>query len=416
MRFPPGAIAENIRVRYEARKPDRPEDFAVSGGRFVLEAIKISDGQPVREFGAPLEIRVRYDDAGIPHWLEQRLHLYFYNESTATWEMLPSAADVDRNIVTAWTTHFTEFGLLASDGASPCDQAVQLAPAIPSGTAPDLPYTFFSGVAAFDYYTGTRIYLASNPEGTGSLLTYDHARVTASGPGGGTWEHAFNGSPTERKEVSRILFPNAPFSATYSIQTLLWTEAYTTYSSSAYYLSMRDVTPPEIRDASIWPNGEGGYELKVTVVDNCAVASVDLAAASSSGGSASARMGLVGPNRYGAAIDLPRVGYITLTYCHRCLRHCQHLDGYTLGYLLRRPRIRLPQRGLRRPSGHGGRPRQHRLRQLRHPHPGPAPPGHWQHRDPRGARLQRPGRPAKGELHDGGIEPRPLRPRMVLAL
>ena len=114
--------------------------------------------------------------------------------------------------------------------------------------------------------------------------------------------------PAARPEGFAAGVGNFSFSATYSIQTVLWTQSYITYSSSAYYLTMKDVTPPQISGASIWPDGEGGYYLEVTVVDNCAVASVHLAAASSSGGGASAAMSRVSGDRYGAGIRLPRVG------------------------------------------------------------------------------------------------------------
>jgi len=306
--FPPGAVDRNVRVRYQALPATRPEGFTATGGNFSLEAVGADDGQQVKEFGAPLEIRARYDDTGLPRWLEQRLHLYYRDPSTGCWEALPSVVDPEGNVVTGWTTHFTDFGLLAQGGTNPCDQAVNLAPEIPPATAPSLPHTFYSGVASFDYYTGTQIYLSSNAAGTGSLYTRDHARITASGPGGGTWAYAYNGSSIPPRDVSRILFPNAPFSATYRIQTVLWTQAYTTYSSSAYWLTMKDVTPPQIGGASIWPKGENGYYLEVTVVDNCAVASVNLAATSSSGGGASAAMSRVSGDRYGAGIRLSRVG------------------------------------------------------------------------------------------------------------
>ena len=306
--FPPGAVDRNVRVRYEALPAARPEGFVAGVGNFSLEAVGADDGRLVKEFSAPLEIRARYDDTGIPRWLEQRLHLYYRNPSTGRWEILPSVVDPEGNVVTGWTTHFTDFGLLAQGVTNPCDQAVNLAPSISPATALSLPYTFYNGVTSFDYYTGTQIYLSGNAAGTGSLYTCDHARITASGPGGGTWEYAYDGSSIPPREVSQNLFPNAPFSATYSIQTVLWTEAYITYSSSAYWLTMKDVTPPQISDAYIWPDGEGGYYLEVTVVDNCAVASVSLVATSSSGGGASAGMSRIGGDRYGAGVRLPRVG------------------------------------------------------------------------------------------------------------
>jgi len=64
--FPPGAVDRNVRVRYEALPTTRPEGFAAGAGNFSLEAVGADDGWPVKEFGAPLEIRARYDDAGIP--------------------------------------------------------------------------------------------------------------------------------------------------------------------------------------------------------------------------------------------------------------------------------------------------------------------------------------------------------------
>jgi YD repeat-containing protein len=311
--FPPGAVDRNVRVRYEALLAAQPEGFAASVGNFSLEAVRADDGRPVKEFGAPLEIRARYDDPGLPRWLEQRLHLYYRDLSTGRWEVLPSVVDPEGNVVTGWTTHFTDFGLLAQGATNPCDQAVLLAPAIPPATAPSLPHTFYNGVVSFDYYTGTQILLSSDAAGTGSLYTRDHARITAFGPGGGTWEHAYDDSPIYPQEVSRILFPNAPFSATYSIQTVLWTQSYITYSSSAYYLTMKDVTPPQISGVAILPLGRGEYYLEATVVDNCAVASVHLVATSSSGGGASAAMGRVSGDRYGAGVRLRRAGRNTFT-------------------------------------------------------------------------------------------------------
>ncbi|MGB9872455.1 MAG: hypothetical protein ACPLYD_12420 [Anaerolineae bacterium] len=206
--FPPGAVGQAVRVHYREARHPMPEGF-VALGFFSLEAEEAASGRPVTTFGAPLEIRVRYSDAGLPLGLEGRLHLY-YEAGDGRWERLPSVADPERNEVVAWTTHMSDFGLLANTGDNPCDQAVNLAPAIPSSTAPSLPYTFFSGVTRFDYYSGTQISLSSNEAGTGDLFTRDHARITASGPGGGTWEHAFGNSPIPKFASSKSAASSSP--------------------------------------------------------------------------------------------------------------------------------------------------------------------------------------------------------------
>ncbi len=71
---------------------------------------------------------------------------------------------------------------------------------------------------------------------------------------------------------------------------------------------MKDVTPPEIRDATIWPDGEEGYDLEVTARGQLCGGLGGSGCQRCSGGGDSAGMGRVGPDRYGTAVRLPRVG------------------------------------------------------------------------------------------------------------
>jgi len=83
--------------------------------------------------------------------------------------------------------------------------------------------------------------------------------------------------------------------------------------SEAFYLEMKDTTPPDIKGVTLWADGDGGFYLEAKVVDNCAVASVTLNYSSSSGGGGSIGMASLGEDHYGAAVRLPRVGYNTFT-------------------------------------------------------------------------------------------------------
>jgi len=69
----------------------------------------------VTEFLSPVTVSFTYSDAQIQEAQaeEQDLAIYRYNEDSQTWEALESTVDTSSNTVSALTSHFTLFGVLA---------------------------------------------------------------------------------------------------------------------------------------------------------------------------------------------------------------------------------------------------------------------------------------------------------------
>jgi YD repeat-containing protein len=137
--------------------------------------------------------------------------------------------------------------------------------------------------------------------------------LKASGPGGSASDSwTFDGGVNE--EVTDLFYaPILGEPAEHDVAIDVQNDPPPGTGSSAFYLEMKDTTPPEIRNVSIWQDGEGGVYVEAQVVDNCAVGSVLLIYGSSSGDGGATGMGNLGGDSYGAAVTLPRVGLNSYT-------------------------------------------------------------------------------------------------------
>ena len=58
----------------------------------------------------PVEIRIAYDESQLTGD-EYGLTLFYFDEQLSDWRPLPSRVDVDNNVLTAWTDHFSDFSV-----------------------------------------------------------------------------------------------------------------------------------------------------------------------------------------------------------------------------------------------------------------------------------------------------------------
>jgi hypothetical protein len=127
--FPAEAATEDLQVY--VRNPvgaSRPP-MSLSGHPFEVIAREQDSQLDVRQFDQPLSLAVSYDETQL-RGEEDTLRLYYYDESSDNWNVLPSQVDIENNILHATTDHLTVFDLNTSgweEARLPSLQAFQVA-------------------------------------------------------------------------------------------------------------------------------------------------------------------------------------------------------------------------------------------------------------------------------------------------
>lgn len=70
-------------------------------------------GQAITQFLQPITIVYNYASADLKNLKENTLKLFYYNEQTNQWDALPSTVNTDNKTVSAQTSHFSHFALMA---------------------------------------------------------------------------------------------------------------------------------------------------------------------------------------------------------------------------------------------------------------------------------------------------------------
>lgn len=109
VKFPLGAIKEDVLVQFGNPNSDTMPAFSLSGEPFELKAQGQTSKQALNQFETPIEIKVDYGDLKFSPQEESNLYLYWYNPETGEWLALPSSVNPETNVLTAETTHFTVF-------------------------------------------------------------------------------------------------------------------------------------------------------------------------------------------------------------------------------------------------------------------------------------------------------------------
>lgn len=113
---PQGAFTQSVKVVLTPLAPQSaPTVFGIAGtdSYVALSAVTADTGEKVTSFQEPVTVTLSYDPAKltVP---ESTLAIHYYDEALGQWVALPSVVDTVNHTVSAQTTHFTVFGVLAS--------------------------------------------------------------------------------------------------------------------------------------------------------------------------------------------------------------------------------------------------------------------------------------------------------------
>lgn len=115
VQVPPGALPGAAQVVISPYGQDSAPSTAGkrSAGSFAyISALDPGTGAPV-QLRKGAGISLAYDPASLGGLAPSQLSVYYYDPASSTWVVLPSQVDTANQVVTATTTHLSNFGLLA---------------------------------------------------------------------------------------------------------------------------------------------------------------------------------------------------------------------------------------------------------------------------------------------------------------
>ncbi len=129
VQVPAGAFVSTHRLLFERLKADRQRDASAPLvlSPFSLGAINRATGKETTQFAKAVTIQVRYDPKWVQGWQERDLTLAYWDAQRTQWIPLASTVDGANHTVTAQTTHFTDYGLVAGPNLQPYLPHVQSA-------------------------------------------------------------------------------------------------------------------------------------------------------------------------------------------------------------------------------------------------------------------------------------------------
>lgn len=96
---------------YESFSTDSKSIESVAPSFFLNAVTTIGD--KLTQFYQPIRIIYHYSNADLLNFKQNTLLIYYFNEQLNEWEALPSTVDTENKTVTAETTHFSQFALMA---------------------------------------------------------------------------------------------------------------------------------------------------------------------------------------------------------------------------------------------------------------------------------------------------------------
>ncbi len=116
--FPLGAAPEDLYVAIvelpDGTSPPANGGFQLLGKAYEYTAIN-SQGDPVTTFNSDVEITIHYDPGDLGGTLPEDLKINNYDDGLGQWIELTSTVNTGNNTVTAFTDHFTIFGIFGPD-------------------------------------------------------------------------------------------------------------------------------------------------------------------------------------------------------------------------------------------------------------------------------------------------------------
>ena len=116
--FPAKAVDQELDVDVHTPDDEEPAPYYLDGFAFEITAISQIDGLEVNHFSQPITIEVNYDEDRFITRNERSLSLFYYDTALETWVPLPSRVDPEKNLLTAWSDHLTEFDIKVQDWES----------------------------------------------------------------------------------------------------------------------------------------------------------------------------------------------------------------------------------------------------------------------------------------------------------
>ncbi|MEI8248888.1 MAG: dockerin type I domain-containing protein [Candidatus Taylorbacteria bacterium] len=105
----PSVITVTPIVENNPTKPVVPVNPGLLEAANMVFDIKSSNNQT--QFSQPITLTFKYNNAQINGLIENTLKVYWYNEKTKKWEVLPTTLDTYTKILTATVNHFSKFGI-----------------------------------------------------------------------------------------------------------------------------------------------------------------------------------------------------------------------------------------------------------------------------------------------------------------
>lgn len=136
--FSAGATTQDMYVSIEIvdplQTPPAKGGFEVLGHVYEFTAM-LASGEPVTEFSADVRLSLPYNPDEFGGIDERELKMHYYDEVLGEWIALASEVDLVNHVVTATTTHFTKFAILAPI----LIQATPIPAKIPEYPTPEVP-------------------------------------------------------------------------------------------------------------------------------------------------------------------------------------------------------------------------------------------------------------------------------------
>lgn len=116
--MPAGAVTRPTKVELTEQSPTGSTGKVIVK-EFELNATDIASGSSVTQFNKPLQISIKNYPAELAGLNPDSLRLYYLDEKSHQWIPLPgNQYDKKTGILTATTTHFTNFGEIADSLAA----------------------------------------------------------------------------------------------------------------------------------------------------------------------------------------------------------------------------------------------------------------------------------------------------------
>ncbi|OHA36248.1 MAG: hypothetical protein A3H57_01065 [Candidatus Taylorbacteria bacterium RIFCSPLOWO2_02_FULL_43_11] len=118
--IPSGILSENatFKIQTNATAPlNIPSGKTLVGSSYEITATIVSSNSTtsaVTSFSSPIRVQLRYSDDQLTNLNESSLAVFTLQNGTTTWKKLGSTLDTINNVVTATTTHLSQFAILGS--------------------------------------------------------------------------------------------------------------------------------------------------------------------------------------------------------------------------------------------------------------------------------------------------------------